>query len=217
MTHSEQGVTPAAAGGGAPIAYLPWVQHETPEEDPYLSLPDGIGSYPNGKPELVPISSSLLEELQYETDEGERADQLVLRKLARRGMSQREVEIELSRELDIDKVIFAVQRYIRLGYIDDDRLAEQIVRVQRERKGQGVSGIRHELERRGIPSAVSARVLAELDDDEELERATELAADRLRRLAAEAPEVQQRRVMGFLMRRGYSSGIASKAIRAAQQ
>lgn len=218
MTHRERGAS--ASAGVAPIAYLPWVRHD---DEPSDAAPDVVAI--SSDDVLLDIVSDiasaeaesgfLTEEFGHEIEAADRADALVLRQLARRGMSQREVERELARELDVAQITTAVQRYIRLGYIDDDRLGEHIVQAQRDRKGKGSAGVRRELESRGIPAAVITRVLGDLDGDEELARATELAVDRLRRVATEPDDVQRRRLSGFLMRRGYSGSVANAAITAA--
>ncbi|MFM6974234.1 MAG: regulatory protein RecX [Agromyces sp.] len=179
---------------GAPIAYLPWVRKE---------------AVPEGSERAEP---TLVERMQFETDEADRADALVLKKLARHGLSQREVEVALSHEFTPEQVQFNVARYIRLGYIDDARLAEHIVHVQRERKNAGRGNIRRELSARGIPLGIIEELLAELDDDTEFARAIELAASRLSRLGHESFDAQTRRVLGFLQRRGYSAGLSARAL-----
>ncbi len=201
----------APESGGAPIAYLPWVtQDDAVEVDDALA--DAV--LPSSRPS--PATRTFLEAVQFESDEADRADELVLRKLARNGLSQREVEVVLAAELTSEQVQFNVERYLRLGYINDERLAEQIVRVQRGRKGLGRLALRRELSTRGIPEGVIERHLAELDDDTELAAAAELALNRLRRVQKEPREVQDRRVLSFLLRRGYSSGLASRALNQAR-
>ena len=206
MTEHRWGTaaTASAGSGGAPVVYLPGATPLSDAEPVAVSL------------ESESLSGAFIDELRHESDAADRADAMVLRKMMRSGMSQREVERALAQELDHEQVFAAVQRYIRLGYIDDDRLAEQIVRTQAERKGAGSAGIRRELDARGIPSEVVARACESLDDDSEFDRACRLAAERLRRLSSESSEVQQRRVMAFLLRRGYSASLALRAIQHAR-
>ncbi|HLP23460.1 MAG TPA: regulatory protein RecX [Microbacteriaceae bacterium] len=196
---SRLGGTPEESGG-APVVYLPWVQNA-----------DRVA------PATFDRGGTVIEQVEHEVDEADRADALVLKKLSRHGLSQREVERILALELPPESVALNVSRYVRLGYIDDDRLAESIVRSQRDRKGAGRANIRRELSTRGIPDGVIERHLVGLDDETELERATDLAEQRLRRLLHEPAEVQERRIVSFLQRRGYSHGLAARALSAARE
>lgn len=211
----------APVSGGAPLAYLPWVTPVDTNPAEPMSDSESAGARVALETELVevqqrPTGRTFLEAVEFESDEADRADALVLKKLARNGLSQREVEVLLAAELTEEQVQFNISRYVRLGYLDDERLAEHIVRVQRDRKGSGRSSVKRELTARGIPLAVIERVTAELDDESEIARATELAESRLRRLGAESVEVQERRVASFLQRRGYSYSVATQAIRNAR-
>lgn len=221
MSQLDRGPSSTTVEGGAPVVYLPWVQHDdvaAPEpkaaevhaKEPRMAAP--LSKKPGSQD-----ASLLIESLQLETDEADRADALVLKKLARTGMSQREVEIELGRELSYDQVMFNVERYLRLGYIDDERLADQIVRKQRTGKGVGSNGIRRELGRRGIPDGVIERAMSEFSSDDDFDRALDLAESRLRRLSHEPLEVQQRRILSFLMRRGYAAELSNRAFTQARQ
>lgn len=203
----------APDSGGAPIAYLPWVQSDAVEVDDALQHAS-TGSWRSGAPAQP---RTFIEAVQLENDEADRADELVLKKLARSGLSQREVEVALAAELSAEQVQFNVERYLRLGYIDDERLAEHIVRVQRDRKGLGRLSLRRELSTRGIPEGIIEAQLGALDDDAEFELASTLAANRLRRLLKEPREVQERRVSSFLQRRGYSASVAARALSSARE
>lgn len=221
MSQLGRGPSSTSVEGGAPVVYLPWVQHDEVEApEPNVAAPQTEpprSSGPRREQASARDASLLIESLQFETDEADRADALVLKKLARTGMSQREVEIELGRELSYDQVMFNVERYLRLGYIDDERLADQIVRKQRSGKGIGSNGVRRELGRRGIPDGVIERVMSEFSSDDDFDRAVDLAESRLRRLSHESLEVQQRRILSFLMRRGYAVELSNRAFTQARQ
>lgn len=221
MSQLDRGPSSTSVEGGAPVVYLPWVQHDEVEApEPNGAVPHTERPHTSGLRREKPSArdaSLLIESLQLETDEADRADALVLKKLARTGMSQREVEIELGRELSYDQVMFNVERYLRLGYIDDERLADQIVRKQRSGKGIGSNGVRRELGRRGIPDGVIERVMSEFSSDDDFDRAVDLAESRLRRLSHESLEVQQRRILSFLMRRGYAADLSNRAFTQARQ
>lgn len=207
MTEQLRGGSSANTEDPAPVAYLPWVQpgnepNNHPAARALASDPSAAGVFSSVSDELTAV---------------DRADALVLARLARKGLSRREVEVELRHELNETEIEIALARYERLGYLDDQLLAEHIVRVERERKGKGISAVRRELEIRGIPTAITHTLLAEFDTEQDLERATQLAAARLRRHNSEPREVQTRRLFAFLQRRGFDSSTISAAIRAAQQ
>lgn len=144
-----------------------------------------------------------------------RAENIAMHALTRRGQSRRELEAILTaRELDPETIEAELERLAGVGLIDDDALAEQIVRTQRERKGLGRAAIVAELKRRRLaPEAIDA-ALSEIGDDEH-ERATALAEQRAARLHGLDRETAVRRLTGFLQRKGYSGDSVRKAVDAA--
>lgn len=135
--------------------------------------------------------------------------------LARRGMSSREMhDYLLGREFDQGAVDDEVERLESVGLLDDVALGETLVRTLRERKGLGRSGVTAELRRRNLDQTAIEIALAELDDDE-LERATEIAHKRASQLRSYDAETAKRRLGAFLMRKGYSGSVVSTAVQRA--
>jgi SOS response regulatory protein OraA/RecX len=122
-----------------------------------------------------------------------------------------------ARELSDDIVEYEIDRLERVGLLDDAALAETLVRTLRERKQLGRSAITAELQRRGIDRGTIATAIEGADDDpdDELQRAVELAQQRARQLGSLDHATAQRRLSGFLMRRGYSGSIVSTAVQRA--
>ena len=114
--------------------------------------------------------------------------------------------------LELDRII---ERCIALGYLDDFRLAEQLCEGAFRRKSLGRHAKANELRRRGVPNAIIDDVLADEEPDVEYARALELARERVRRARGLDYETARRRIHGYLARRGYSSEIATRAVRAA--
>lgn len=146
-----------------------------------------------------------------------RAENIAMHALTRRGQSRRELEAILaSRELDPDTVEAELERLESVGLIDDAALAEQIIRIARERKKLGRAAIVAELKRRKLDRDTIEGALSELDDDgdadSELDRATELARDRARRLTSLDRETAVRRLSGFLQRKGYAGDTVRLAV-----
>jgi regulatory protein len=147
--------------------------------------------------------------------ERERAESLLLKRLRGRSLSAHEARAVL-RETDVDEseVEEIVERFTELHYIDEVKLAEQIIHSHHERKGLGRSGVEAEMRRRKLPADVILEKLEEIPDDEE-ERATELALKRVPQLERFDEQTIDRRLTGFLMRKGYSSSAVRGAVKAA--
>jgi regulatory protein len=141
------------------------------------------------------------------------AEKLLLTRLRRRSLSVAEARAVVE-ELDGDAAEALIERFCELGYLDDARLADQVVHSHRDRKGLGRSGVEAEMRRRRIPQQAIQRTLEETPDDEE-ERAVEAACKRAAQLARYDAETIERRLTGFLMRKGYSSAVVRAAVRQA--
>ncbi|WP_424465269.1 regulatory protein RecX [Pseudoclavibacter helvolus] len=126
-------------------------------------------------------------------------------------------EYEQSLRLEEHEVEHIVDRCTELGYLDDFRLAELLVHKARDKKRSGIQGVERALRERHIAAEAMREVLDEVDRDDELERARELATERARRVKGVEPDAAIRRIAGFLSRRGYSSGVAFTAAREAVQ
>jgi SOS response regulatory protein OraA/RecX len=151
-----------------------------------------------------------------EDEDAARASTISMYALARRGMSSAEMtKLLLSRELGAATVANEVERLERVQLLDDLALAETLVRILQERKGLGRQAIKAELRRRSIDQSAIETALSALDGDDELARATELALKRVPQVRSLDGETARRRLSAFLMRKGYSGGVVSAAVRAA--
>jgi SOS response regulatory protein OraA/RecX len=158
---------------------------------------------------------------EHETaEEAERQTQKVtavtIRQLARRGMSRWELEqVLLKREIEPEVFGPELDRLEAMGVIDDASLAVSLAFTQHSRKGLGRTAIEQELKRRHIDPVLIETALADIADEDELERATELAVKRIGQLSAYDDETVRRRLHGFLARKGYGSSIVRQAMDAA--
>ncbi len=133
--------------------------------------------------------------------------------LARRGLSVSEVRARLiEKGFTSDQVEPEIQRLLDARYLDDRRLAEEIVRIETERKGKGRSAIVAELRRRGIEADDFDDVMAELDSDDELDRAREFVLKKLSSLRNVDDETAKRRLYGALARRGFGGDVVRTAV-----
>lgn len=159
--------------------------------------------------------------VQGEDSDEERADRVaaaervLLKKLRARQLSVAEARAAaVERDLLPDDVETLIASFERLGYLDDARLAEQLIHAGTQRKGQGQRAIAQTLSSRGIPRDVAEEALAEQPDDE-AERALEFARSKARQLESVDQETAMRRLMGQLSRRGYPGSVAASAARTA--
>ncbi|KQM24028.1 hypothetical protein ASL10_11715 [Frigoribacterium sp. Leaf8] len=142
-----------------------------------------------------------------------RAENVSLHALSRRGVSSHEMEkLLLSRDLDESVVADEIARLERVGLLDDSELAATLVRSKQERKGLGRGAVTSELRARGIDPSIIDEALSDTDDDEEQERADEWARKRAGSLRGLDRETAERRLNGYLMRRGYRSEVVRRAI-----
>jgi len=144
---------------------------------------------------------------------GRRATNVSLHQLARRGMSRWELEQVLrKREVEESVAQAELARLTSVGLLDDAALAVSLVYAARARKGQGRQAIERELRRRHIDDDAITEALADFDQEEEQERAIEVAMKRVGQLSGVDDQTAERRLYGYLMRRGYSGETVSIAV-----
>ena len=147
-----------------------------------------------------------------------RAENVAIAALTRHDASEGEIRAKLvAKGLEEQDVEAELDRLRRVGLIDDTAFAVRLIDRLRERKGLGDSAIRSTLRGRLVPQAVIDTVLAEQAEDEDVAaaRLQEVADDRARRLGSLDHDVAERRLMAYLMRKGYSGSSVRTAVRAA--
>ena len=143
------------------------------------------------------------------------AERLSMRALGRKGVSESELRTMLTKnDLDPSVVEHEIERLTRVGLLDDVALATDLVDRLHDRKGLGRQGVVAELRRRGIDqTAIDAALDAAADDeDDEFVRAIELAQKRAGQLRGLDRATAERRLSGFLMRKGYNGGVVRIAV-----
>ena len=101
----------------------------------------------------------------------------------------------------------------RVGLVEDERFAREMVRDQAGRRLAGGRAIRSALRAKGVSPELVEQALSTAGD--EAERAKTLATRRAARMLNLPPEAAYRRLLGLLVRRGYDSGVAREACREA--
>lgn len=146
----------------------------------------------------------------------DRIDRLVVSRLRRSALSVAEVRAVLAEHgLDEAEIEEWIERYERLGYLDDARLAEQLVHVSGSRRGRGSGAILQELSRRGVDDSAARAAIEALDPEQERENALAVAERRARQLTGLDRQTAERRLSAFLQRRGYGGDVVREAVKAA--
>ncbi len=116
-------------------------------------------------------------------------------------------------EADIEQACVQLEAH---GYLDDRGFAASRLR-RRVQQGRGARLIAAELRQKGVSPEVIDGVLADRDEEAEVERAMDLAARLVARKADEPPAQRRDHVMAALVRRGYPAGLARRALEQANR
>lgn len=147
--------------------------------------------------------------------EGPTAYEDAVKMLARKPLSSGELQRALvvagHPEVDAEEAVATCEESL---YLDDAGLACSVATKLRDAKGESKARIRQKLRERHLPDAAIEAALADLDDEAEFELLAQTARDRARRMAGLDRQTAERRLLGFLARRGWSG---ERAIRAARE
>ncbi len=128
--------------------------------------------------------------------------------LASQPRTRAELERSLSRAGAPEDIVASVlDRLTKVGLVDDTAYAQAYVRTGVGVRRRGTRSLRAELRGRGVAPDVIDLAAAEVGEDDERATALALARRRAAGLARLAPEVRRRRLMGLLLRRGFSSAV----------
>ena len=149
-------------------------------------------------------------------DAASEAELAAVRLLARRARSSGELRRELlalgHTDADVELVILKCETNL---YLDDLGLARVLTEGLRERKRASRSQIRAKLRERMLPHGVIEEALGELDEDDEHLLLREAANARARKMTGLDRTTAERRLLGFLARRGWSGERATRVAREA--
>lgn len=146
--------------------------------------------------------------------EEERAREYLLRALTSAAKTRQQLAKGLA-ERDIPTSIaeYLLNRFAEVGLIDDGAYAMTLARTRYAERGLSRRAIAAELRHKGLEQHHIDPALDQIDDEDEEVAARQLVRRRLPRLVNLEPDVQYRRLAGFLGRKGYSSGLASRVIK----
>ncbi|HKC28401.1 MAG TPA: regulatory protein RecX [Jatrophihabitans sp.] len=140
---------------------------------------------------------------------------ICLRLLTQRARSRAELAAALAkRDVPDDAAKLVLDRFVEVGLIDDAALAASVAGAQHHERGLARRAVAAKLRERGLADQMDD-ALSGIDRDSERERARELVTKRRRALAGLPSDVQARRLVGLLARKGYPAGLAYGVVREA--
>jgi len=147
------------------------------------------------------------------------AKNIAINYLSYRPRSSKEVIIHLTKKGFEHECAEQVARHLQsIKMIDDERFAHAYVRDKLKRKPTGQALLRQQLLVKGISSAMADKILAELVSPQSQQASALQAAKRKIQLTQHLAkkidaEKRKKRILDFLLRRGFSYEIALKTIR----
>ena len=130
--------------------------------------------------------------------------------ISRRDHSAKELERKVARRADAESAREAVERLEELGYIDDERYAENLAAELYQRKGMSPRRIEQELCRRGVSRETAGEAAQEFCGDE-VSRIVDLLQTRF--AGRFSDEKGRRRTFAALARLGYGYSDICSAMR----
>ncbi|MFM7146274.1 MAG: regulatory protein RecX [Actinomycetales bacterium] len=151
---------------------------------------------------------------EFESDPVQVARIIALRRLHAAPRSRAELAEDLrKRGIPEEAAEEVLDRFTEVGLIDDAAYASAWVGSRHRGCGLARPVLRRELQAKGIAAQLVEEALDVIDDAAEIDRARALAVQRLPSLIRLDAASRQRRLIGFLMRRGYPVGVAAQVTR----
>ena len=147
------------------------------------------------------------------------AQDAALRMLSTSRRSRRDLEMRLRRrEMDQTVIADALGRLDDIGLLNDDEFALAEAAAQLRNGARSSGAVKRRLRQRGVAGAVADAAVASVVESEAVDdaaRCEEAAQKRARQLRSLDRTTAQRRLIGFLMRRGFSGDLVFASTRRA--
>jgi regulatory protein len=146
-----------------------------------------------------------------------RARNVLLYQLGRSMKTRYQLE-QIMHKREIPQEVFEpiLDRFTEAQLIDDAAYAQAYVASRFHQRGKSLTAIRRELRQKGVADEHIAVATADIDPEQELEVAIQLAVARSRRLTGLDYQTRRRRLSGYLHRRGFSGPVLTRALREAE-
>lgn len=158
------------------------------------------------------LSKSEIDNIRKE-DERYRAYALAIVYLGAKPRTRKEIERYLIRkEFEDENIQYALDRLENEHIVDDEQYARQFASGRLRNSLKGRRWIKQELQQRGISKEAAAEATDALDREVELLAAKKAAEKKWRSLKGELID-RKRKLMGYLLRRGFTGDIVKEAIK----
>ena len=148
----------------------------------------------------------------------QRAKNVLLFQLSRSMKTRFQLAAILKKREIPDEIANAVlDRFTEAQLIDDAAFARAFVNSRIAVSGKSRSVIARELKQKGVSAQDAESAMSAIDAELEDQTAYSVAKKRYQQLSTLDPEVRRRRLMGFLIRRGFSSQLTSRILRDLEQ
>ncbi|MDR1392749.1 MAG: recombination regulator RecX [Bifidobacteriaceae bacterium] len=144
----------------------------------------------------------------------EAARAIALKALDRVPRSRAQLEDLLeAKGIEPDVARAVLDRFEAVGLVDDQALAEMLVRTRHSERGLVGPVLLAELTRKGIDPETAAAAMEQITSADQVEAASRIARKRLAATSGLARETRLRRLAGVLARKGYPAGQAYAVVR----
>src|SRR3954452_7841812 len=141
---------------------------------------------------------------------------IALRMLDSQPRTRLELERAMAgRDVPSDVAAGVLDRFTEVGLVDDEAFAQAWVDSRHRGRGLAKRALSAELRRRGVDESVLREAVETVSDDDERAAAMALVDRKLRTMSTLPREVQMRRLVGMLGRKGFGSGVAMSVVREA--
>jgi len=148
-----------------------------------------------------------------DVDQESVARKILLDQLTGRARSRSELADKLrSRNVPHELAERLLDRFERVGLVDDAAFAHAWVTERQHTKGLAPRALAQELHRLGIDDETARTALAEVTAEDQEDAARELVRRRLRRVAGLDRTTAMRRLTAMLARKGYPPGLAYRLV-----
>lgn len=199
------------------------IEIQKKNKDRYSIYIDGeysFGIYENvlikyGLKKGMKIEEDFLEDV-LKKEEQECANNYGLRLLNFKMRTEQEIRRKMKeKEYTEDVVDTTIEYLYYLNYLNDEEYANKFIKDKSNLKNMGKERIKRELYAKGIDKEIINDQIEDLvDDDDEYEKATEMAIKKLETTYKnDDKNAQYRKLGGFLQRKGYSMNIVFKILK----
>ena len=149
-----------------------------------------------------------------EADSESVARKILLDQLTGRARTRSELAEKLrKRNVPSEIATRLLDRFEEVGLIDDAAFAQDWIAQRQATRGLARRALAVELKRKGLDDEVARSALEEIDSDAEDDAAREQVRRKLRSIRGLEPERATRRLVGMLVRKGHSAGVAYRIVR----